>query len=110
MAMFAVELCAPVEEGVALRVANADARVAARARVGRQLVRQAAASLLTLRRSVVHAANEVGTALLLRRRLAADIEGREGVAFRALRRVVDALRAKAAELIQPIVAQLMAGG
>ncbi len=81
-------------------VAPAAARLAAR---------QPAARLPPLRRSVAHAANDVGVARLLRRRLAAAVKGRERVAFRALRRVVHVFWAHAAELIQPLGGEIDAG-
>ncbi len=65
--------------------------------------------MLPLHRFVAHAANDLTIARLLRRRLAADVKGRERVAFRALRRVVDVLRTHAAELIQPLGGEVDGG-
>lgn len=53
-------------------------------------------------RTVAHAANQVGIAGLLHLPVAAADKGRECVAFRALRRVVDVLGAHAAVLIRPL--------
>ncbi len=59
--------------------------------------------MLPLRRPVAHAANHVvGIARLLRLRAAAADEGRQGVAFRALRRVVHVFGAHVAIFIQPL--------
>ena len=71
---------------------------------------QPIARMLPLRRPVAHAANHVvGIARLLRLRAAAADKGREGVAFRALRRVVHVLAAHAAVLVQPLGGEVDGG-
>jgi hypothetical protein len=62
---------------------------------------QPVARMVLLHRAVTHSANEM-VARLLRQRVAAAEKGREGVAFRALHRVVDVLGAQVAILIQPL--------
>ncbi len=67
------------------------------------------ARLRPLRRTVAHAANEVGIDGLLRLWVAAADKGREGVAFRALRRVVHVFGAHAPVLVQPLGCEVDGG-
>ena len=71
---------------------------------------QPIARMLPLRRPVAHAANHVvGVARLLRLRAAAADKGRQGVAFRALRRVVHVFGAHVAVFIQPLGGEVDGG-
>ncbi len=65
--------------------------------------------MLSRRRRMAHAAHDLRAARLLRLRDAAAVKGNEGVAFRALRRIVDVLGTHAPVLIQPLGGEVDGG-